>query len=449
METSFDTANIKKLVLHLGIPAMLAQLFNILYSITDRIFVGHIPEAGKLALAGIGVCAPALTVITGFASLVGIGGVAVMSISLGKREEKRAQAAVNNAFLLLCILSVLLTTLFYAVKQPLLYLLGCSDVMYPYAAGYYEIYVAGTFAVLLGNGMNYFILGQGFPRQGMMAVVIGAVLNTVLDPVFIFFFGMGVRGAAIATVAAQIGSMLYVLFFLGGKNAALKIGFGQYSIKMSGKIASIGCMSFLIVLLDNLVVILLNMMLRKYGKEALGDQYISAAAVVQSVMVIAYFPANGLTSGCGTLYGYHYGAGNYKKLMEVFRYVLLSCFAYMLVWTLLAQSNAPLFAGLFVRDEEGIALAASFIRKYTLGLFAVSVQYAFVDGLTAMGKVKYALPLSLFRKLIYIIAILGLPMVTSLKNIFWAGTISDVVGASFTLLVFLLVIRPRVKKELI
>lgn len=448
MEKEFNTVPISRLILRLGLPAMAAQIFNILYSIIDRIFVGHIPQIGELALASIGLCAPALTAITGFASMIGVGGSAIMSLSVGKKDYKTAQQAVNNAFLMLCTLSCILTFIVILFRRPLLYLLGCSDTMYPYASKYFSIYLLGTIFVLLGSGMNLFVLGQGFARQGMIAVTLGAVVNIILDPVLIYYCNLGVTGAALATIIAQFVTMIYVLLFLQRPTTPYKIKFGDYKLQIMLRIITIGCMSFFIIFLDNLIIIVLNSMLRKYGGAELGDQYIACAAIVQGFMTIAYCPANGITSGCGTLYSFHYGAGNYKKLMQIFRGVLILCALYMGLLSIFAQISPQTFVRLFTQDEAYIMITSSFIKKYTLGLTAVAVQYAFVDGLTAMGKVSYAIPLSWFRKILYMLAVILLPMFLPLENIFWCGTISDIAGASFTLLIFFTIVKKKLSSEL-
>ncbi len=447
MEKEFDTIPISRLVIRLGVPAMLAQLFNILYSIADRIFVGNIEGVGELALAGIGICAPAVTAITAFSFMVGIGGSALMSISMGRGDRRTASQAINNALVMLIAIGVLLTALLLLFKRDILYFLGCSDNMYPYAVSYFTIYVSGTCASLISMGMNQFILAQGYARAGMVSVVMGALLNLVLDPLFIFVFDMGISGAAFATVISQIMSMLFVLLFLARKSIPVHIGIGDYSLKVIGKILSIGSMSFLITILDNLIIILLNINLRKYGG-IMGDKYIACAAVVQSFMVIVFCPAQGITTGCSTLYGYHYGAGNFKKAMEVFKYVFLLCAAYIGVLLICSQTVPYIFVRLFVSDRESIALASDFVSKYTFGMLGVAVQYAVVDGLTAMGRVKYAFPLSVFRKLLYTLCIFVLPLVTDLENIFYAGTISDVLGSLFTLVVFFAFVRPKLKAEM-
>lgn len=447
MEHEFDQIPISKLVLRLGIPAMCAQFFNILYSIVDRAFVGHIAADGDIALASIGICAPVLTAITAFSSLVGIGGASVMSISIGKKDYKNARLAMNNAILLLLCLSAILTVLSLISVKPLLYALGCSDIMYPYASGYFKIYVTGTAAVLCGTGMNQFILAFGNAKRGMLTVMIGAIVNTILDPIFIYVFHMGIRGAAVATVIAQFCVLLYVLFFLFSDKPAFKLSYSHLNYPIVRQILTIGSLPFFIMLFDNLLVISLNFTLRKYGGNIMGDRYISCAAVVQSFMVLVFYPAQGITAGCGTLYSYHYGAGHYDKVMQVFRYVFYLCAGYMLLLCVAAQLIPETFAYIFIQDETAVILAASCIRKYTLGLLGVAIQYAIVDGLTAMGQIRFALPISFFRKILYIICVFLFPFFCSLENVFYAETISDIAGASVTVIVFITMIIPKFRLD--
>ena len=445
MEYNFDTTPVKKLVWKLGVPAMLAQLFNILYSIVDRIYIGHMASGAEIALASIGVCSPAFTAITGFASLVGVGGAALMSISMGEKNHDAAQQSMNNSLLLLIICSVAVTAALLVFKRPFLYLLGCSDAMYPDANVYFTIYSLGTGAVLCGTGLNRFIMGQGYARQGMMSIVIGALLNIALDPVFIYAFHMGVAGAALATVISQFGVLIYVLIVLNRSSVPVRIGFGQYSTAVCLKILSIGSMPFIIIVLDNLLIILLNAMLRKYGG-SLGDQYISYAAVVQSVMVVAICPAEGLTSGCSTLFSYYYGSGSYSRIIDSFRYVLLYTGLYLGILTLAIAVVPEVFVHLFLNNPDAIAQTAVFARRYCIGFAFVAIQFSFVDGFTAMGMVKEAIPISFFRKSLYVIAILLLPHFLPLEYIFYACPISDCVGSIFTLVMYLLILKKRLAR---
>ena len=452
MEPSLSTARlleqhtVRHLVLRLGIPAMFGQFFNILYSIVDRIFVGQIPETGGLALAAIGVCAPALTAITAFAYMVGIGGASAMSISLGQKDPERARAILGNALLLLLGISAAVTISLLLFRRPVLYLLGCSDVMFPYAQSYFTIYLCGTVASLCSVGLNQFLLAQGYARQGMISVVIGAGVNLLLDPLLIFGLDMGVTGAAIATVTAQTCMAVYVIFQLRRRDMPVRLGLHPWQSALCRRIVTIGSMSFLITILDNLIIILLNIVLRKYGGAVQGDRLITCATVVQSFLTIVFCPAQGITTGCGTIFSYHYGARNFPKIRQAFAYMFALCALYIGLMQLSVQLFPQVFAGLFLQDSSLHTLAASALRLYTFALIGVAVQYALVDGLTAMGLIRYALPLSVFRKLVYLVCIFVLPHLLDIQYIFLAGTISDAIGASFSLLLFFSYILPRLRE---
>jgi Na+-driven multidrug efflux pump len=296
--------------------------------------------------------------------------------------------------------------------------------------------------------MNQFVLALGKAKRGMVAVIIGAIINTILDPVFIYTLGLGIQGAAIATVIAQFCVFIFVFSFLCSNKADYKLSISRIHFHTAKKILTIGSLPFFIILFDNLLVISLNFVLRKYGGAIMGDKYISCAAVVQSFMVLVFYPAQGISTGCGTLYSYHYGAGNYKKIIQVFRNVFLLCASYMIVLCIAAQIIPETFARIFVQDAEIVILSASCIRKYTLGLLGVAVQYAIVDGLTAMGQIAFAMPISFFRKILYIICVFLFPIFSELENVFYSETISDIIGASVTISVFIFLIMPKLRKKI-
>lgn len=448
-EKLLEENSVRSLIFRLGIPAMFGQFFNMLYSIVDRIFVGQIPENGGIALASIGVCAPALTAVTAFAYMVGIGGASSMSISLGQKNEKRANEVLGNAIFLLLSISLLLTVVLLLVRRPLLYLLGCSEAMYPYAETYFTIYICGTVASLCGVGLNQFLLAQGYSKQGMLSVVIGAAANVILDPLLISVFHMGVAGAAVATVISQCCMAVYVIWQLRSPKMPVRLRFYKLKRELCQRILSIGSMSFLITLLDNMIIILLNVILRKYGGISRGDELITCATVVQSFMTIVSCPAQGITSGCGTIFSYHYGAVHYNKIRQAFLGVFLLCGGYIGLLWIGVQAFPQVFTGLFLQDSSLSQQAAVCLRMYTMALIGVAVQYALVDGLTAMGKVRFAFPLSVFRKLVYVICIFVIPLITDVSFVFLAGTISDVIGAIFSAALFFSVVIPKLKKELL
>lgn len=438
---------VRSLVLRLGVPAMIGQVFNLLYSIVDRIFVGRIPGTGEQALAAIGICAPALTAITAFAYMVGIGGASLMSISLGQGDQRRAEQALGNAFWLLVGIAAAVTAALLPLRRPLLYLLGCSDVLFPYADAYFTVYLLGTLASLLGVGMNQFLLAQGYARQGMIAVVLGALTNVILDPVLIFGLHLGVQGAAAATVVSQCAMAVYVLFRLCRPRMPVRLRRHRLQPDLCRRIVAIGSMSFLITLLDNLIIILLNIVLRRYGG-AQGDAWITCATVVQSFLTIVFCPSQGITTGCGTLFSYNYGAGREKNVRQAFLWVFVLCGVYIGLMELAVQLTPAWFAGLFLQDASLLQMASACLRRYTLALFGVAVQYALVDGLTAMGKVRFAFPLSVFRKLVYIGCLFVLPRLGGVAAVFYAGSISDLIGAAFSAVAFFAVVWPCLRREI-
>ena len=447
-EELLEGTSVRRLVVRLGLPAMFGQFFNILYNIVDRIFVGNIPDVGDISLASIGVCAPALTAVSAFAFMVGIGGASYMSISLGEKNRQRAKDTIGSAVIMLLVISAIVTATLILCREKVLYLLGCSAKMYPYAEAYFTIYVCGTFAALLGSGLNQFILAQGYAKEGMISVVIGAVLNVVLDPILIFKLDMGISGAAWGTVISQLCMMCYVIWFLRKKDVPIRLCLCKVRSKIVLKILSIGTMPFMITLLDNFIIMLLNASLRKYGGNIEGDMLITCAAVVQSFMTIVFCPAQGITTGCGTVFSFNYGAKNYKKIRQAFFYVFILCGIYIGALEIAVQIFSKGFASFFLRNGALIDLAGNCLRMYTLALLGVAVQYALVDSLTSMGKIKYALPLSLFRKIVYIVCIFVLPLCFDIQHIFYAGTISDAIGATFSILVFFFVINPKLKRDM-
>ncbi len=447
-EKLLEDTPIRTLVFRFGIPAMFGQFFNILYSIVDRIYVGQIPGVGETALAGIGVCAPALTAVSAFAYMVGIGGASSMSVYLGQKEEKRAKAILGNAVFLLFFIAVAVTCILLFARKPLLYLLGCSDAIYPYAETYFTIYICGTLFALLGIGLNHFVLAQGFARQGMIAVALGAIINVILDPILIFKADMGIAGAATATVISQCCMAIFVISRLCSKKMPIRFHFCKPQKSLCKRIVTVGSMSFLITILDNLIIIFLNVVLRKYGGSAYGDQLITCATVIQSFLTIVFCPAQGITSGCTSIFGYHFGARHYRKLCQTFAYVFLLCGVYIGILQVAVQLRPQLFASLFLQNTALIQLASASLRMYTFGLLGVAVQYALVDGLTATGNIRLAFPLSIFRKLLYLACIFVLPMVTDIRYVVYAGSISDIAGAIFSVVMFFCMVLPKLKRKM-
>ena len=290
MENDLGRDPIRRLVLRIAIPSMLAQFVSVLYSVVDRMYIGNIPEVGNLALAGAGVCGPIVTMIGSVAFLVGVGGSPLVSIRMGAGDNEGAKRILANCFVLLVGLAAALMALAYATRRPVLLLFGASEASLPYAETYYSVYLTGTVFALLSTGMNQFIICQGFAKKGMLSVMLGAVLNIVLDPVFIFVLDMGVAGAAVATVLSQLASCIFVLVFLFGRQPPIRITFGGYSARIMGRVMATGFTPFIIIAFDNVMIIALNSLLQKYGGAGQGDLLVAAATIAQSFMLVVTMP---------------------------------------------------------------------------------------------------------------------------------------------------------------
>lgn len=435
LENDLGRDPVRSLVLRIAIPSLLAQFVSVLYSIVDRIYIGNIPEIGSLALAGAGVCGPAVTLIASFAFLVGIGGAPLVSMRMGGGRTEEARTILANCFMLLCAISLALTAGALAFRRPLLVLFGASPDTLPYAMDYFTIYVCGTLFALLSTGMNQFIICQGFAKKGMISVMLGAVLNIVLDPLFIFVLNMGVRGAAIATVISQFGSCLYVLCFLFSKVPPVRITFGGYRAKILGRVVLMGLAPFLMYAIDSVMIISLNAVLQSKGGAA-GDQLVAAATICQSFMLVVTMPMGGITGGTQTILGYNFGAGRPDRIQEAEKWIVTLCLIYTGVLFLIGQFCAVPFTRVFTPDAAVSSLAVQAIRISTMGIIPLAVQFAVVDAFTGMGMVQYSLPLSLQRKVVYFIALFTLPGLLGVNAAFLAEAVSDLIPPVVSTLVY-------------
>lgn len=419
---------IGRLVLRIAIPSMLAQFVNVLYSIVDRMYIGNIAEVGELALAGVGVCGPVVTMVGSVASLVGIGGAPLMSIRMGEKKPEKAKEILANCFLMLCVLSVLLIVGLFPIRRQMLLFFGASEATIPYAERYFSIYLLGTVFALLSTGMSQFIICQGFAKTAMSAVILGAVLNIVLDPVFIFGFHMGVAGAAIATVLSQLASCIFVLGFLFSKRPEIAITFGGYRLSIMRKVLLLGASPFAIIALDNVMIIAMNAVLQKYGGAENGDILVTCATIAQSFMLIATMPLAGITGGTQTILSYNYGARQTARVKEAQKKIFMLGVSYMIFMTIMAWVLGPVFVKLFVKDALIGEKALWAIHVCASCIIPLGIQYEITDGFTALGQVKYALSLSLWRKLVYFVALFALPVLFTAEAAFFAEPISDIVG---------------------
>lgn len=446
-ENNLGTDKVSGLVWRIAIPSMLAQFVSVLYSIIDRMYVGNILSIGDTALAGVGVCGPIVTMIGSVAFLIGVGGSPMVGIRMGEGCIRQAEKIVANSFLMLCVAAVLLTGAVLPVRRPMLLLFGASETTYPYAEAYFIIYVSGTLFALLATGMNQFIICQGFAKEGMKSVMLGAVLNIVLDPVFIFGFGMGVRGAALATVLSQSASAAYVLHFLFGKRVPVHITFGGYDIRLMGKILVMGFTPFIIIAIDNVMIIVMNAILQKYGGADRGDALVTCNTIVQSFMLVLTMPLGGISSGTQGILSYNYGARRPDRVLEAQKYIVTLCAGFSAVMFVLARLAGPLFVSLFTKNPELSVWSCRAIRICTLSVILLGVQYAVVDGFTAMGQVQISLPLSFWRKTVYFVSVFLLPAILGVDNVFYAEPLSDILGPAVSILVYGLTIRRILRRR--
>lgn len=443
----FGKDSILVLVLKTSIPFMFAQFVNVLYSIVDRIYVGNIPVIGADALAGVGVCAPIVTLLSSFGTLFGIGGSVLFSVRLGAGDEKGARKILANSFTMMMIVSVTLTILFLLTKSYLLNWFGASEVTFSYADTYMTIYTAGTFFALLSMGMNYFITAQGFPLLGMMTTLIGAVVNIVLDPVFIFLMDMGVAGAAVATVIAQMSSCTFVLLTLRRKKMQVPLGVVKPELTVGKQIVKIGFSPFLIFATDSIIIIALNAVLQHYGGKEYGDTLVTAATIVQSYMLLITSPMLGITGGSQPLISFNYGANKPDRIRKTFFWVLMLCVCFTSVMFLISRVAPQYFVRIFTDNPEYENLAIWGIKAFTLMIVPLSFQYVIVDGLTALGMTKISLGLSLFRKSLYFAATCILPLWFAAKNAFYAEPIADGTSACLSCIIFFFIYRKYLRGE--
>ena len=433
MNTTANLGNapVRTLVLQLAIPSMTAQFVNVLYSIIDRMYIGHISENGALALAGAGICGPIVTLLTSFGTLVGIGGSITMGIRMGEKNHKKAEQVLANSFLMLSIFSVLLTVSFLLLKDKLLMLFGASGA---------------TFA-LMATGLNYFINCQGFPLVGMFTVLIGAGCNILSDPIFIFGFHMGISGAAIATVISQILSCIFAMTFLLGKKVPVKITFGQYNLKVIRKILSLGFSPFLILATDSLILIFMNTVLQKYGGVSQGDMLITCATIAQSYLLLITSPMIGISGGTQAILSYNYGARCVNRVKDAERNILGVMLIFTTIMFLLSRFIPRYFVLLFTTDPQYIRFSVWVIRTYTLMIIPLSFQYVFVDGLTALECPKTGLALSVTRKSLFVISAAVLPSFFGAKAAFFAEPVADGISSVLSTIVFLLLINRHLDKR--
>lgn len=447
--SDFSKGSVAGNILRLALPMTVAQLINVLYSVVDRMYIGRLPDAAGNALTGLGLTFPILSMVTAFANLFGMGGSPLFSMERGRGNTDKAKEILGNTFALLVGTGVVLTVVLLLIKKPLLYAFGASDTTYPYADGYLTIYLCGSVFVMISLGLNPFINAQGFGRKGMMTVLIGAVTNIVLDPLFIFVFDMGVQGAALATIISQFFSALWAFSFLRGKKAILRLEwpYVKLRLKLVWQIVSLGFSSFVMAITNSIVQVACNSTLQAFG----GDSYVGVMTILNSVREVVSTPINGMTSAGQPVIGFNYGAQEYKRVRTGIQFITVVCVVYTtLVWLLLFLFPR-FFIGLFSGEEALREAAVPAMHIYFFGFFMMSLQMAGQSAAVALGRSKQAVFFSLFRKVIIVTPLtLLLPHLFGLgvNGVFLAEPISNFIGGGACYITMLLTIwREMVRKE--
>ena len=425
---------LRKLFFTMAIPSVLAQLINVLYNIVDRIYIGHIKDIGSLALTGVGVTFPIIMVVSAFSAFAGQGGAPLASILLGAKDQEKAEKVLGSSTALLLVFSISLTLIFQILKTPLLYAFGASDNVIGFAQDYIGLYLWGTIFVMLSLGLNTFISGQGNAKTAMFSVLIGAVTNIILDPIFIFVMNMGVKGAALATVISQAFSAIWVVNFLISKKSSLKIKRENLKLDMKfvKKIGSLGCSPFIMQSTESLVLLTLNSGLQKYG----GDLYVGSMSILISVLQLIFVPVSGIAQGVQPIISYNFGAGNRERVIKTFKALLIVC----LVATMFMGGIAVLFPNFYVKmfteSEELMKLTSKMMPIFTLGMCIFGIQQSIQVTFLAMGQAKFSIFIALLRKVILLVPLaIILPRFLGVKGIYYAEPMADitsVVVASIT-----------------
>ena len=435
-ENNLGKDDITNLLIKLAIPSMLAQFVNVLYNLVDRIFISRIPEIGDLALAGVGISAPIIALITSFCYLVALGGAPLVAMRLGEDNKEKAQSTMSNCFILLLAISIIVTIVCLIIKEPMLRLFGSSVNTFQYANEYLTIYLFGTTFAIMSLGLNSFISCQGFSKVAMFSVILGAVTNIILDPIFIFTLELGVAGGALATVIAQALSCVFVVSFLLGKRTIVKLSLHGFKSKTIKKILTLGISPFLIMATEALIIIALNSVLNKYGGIN-SDNYIAAGTIIICFMQLITFPLGGITTGAQPIMSYNFGAGNFDRIKKAIKGLLLMCLIFTVSMFAIARTIPNLFVLIFTTNPITVDIAIRGIKIYTLGTIFLTTQYALVDTLTALGQAKHAVFLSMIRKIgILFVLTLILPIIWGVESTFYAEPIADIFGGILSVIVF-------------
>ena len=441
------TEPVGKLLLKLAVPTVIAQLVNMLYNIVDRIYIGHMPQTGSLALTGLGVCTPIILIVSAFAALVASGGAPRASISMGKGDMQTAEKMLGGCFSLQICISAVLTTALLIWNRDLLLAFGASEQTIGFASDYMQIYALGTVFVQLTLGMNAFITAQGFAKQGMLTVLIGAVCNIVLDPILIFVLDMGVRGAALATVLSQGVSCAWVLLFLFGKKSILKLRAKNFlqSPRLILPCVALGTATFIMQASESVISVCFNSSLARFG----GDIAVGAMTILSSVMQFALLPLQGISQGAQPILSYNFGAKNVERVKKTYRVLLVVCLSYsVLIWAFV-MGFPRVFAGIFTPDETLLAFTSRALRIYCAVLLLFGVQLACQMTFVSIGNAVCSIIVAVTRKFILLIPLIYLmPTLVSDKTmgVYLAEPVADALAVTFTAILFFFQFRKAMRK---
>ena len=445
-DNDFSQGPVWRRIMAQAIPLTVAEIVHLLYNVVDRVYIGHLSSTDSMALTGVGLIFPIVSLIAAFTSLFGTGGAPLFAIARGAQEEEKASRIQSNVFVLLVGCSLVLMALCYAFQKPVLYLFGASDASYPYAEAYLTLYLLGTPFTMLATGMNGFINAQGFPRIGMLTTMLGAILNLLLDPLFIFVFKMGVRGAAIATVISQVVSALWVLRFLTGKQALIPLRRDHMKIQIPllKKILSLGIVGFIMKGTNSLVQIVCNATLQTYG----GDLYVGIMTVVNSVREILYLPVSGITSGAQPVIGFNYGAKAYSRVRQGIKFMTIACTAYTAASWIAVLAATRFFVSIFSSDAAMLAAGPHALNIYFFGFVFMAFQSSGQASFQALGDARHAVFFSLFRKVIIVVPLtLLFPRLGfGVDGVFMAEPVSNLLGGLACFITMYLTVYRRMGK---
>ena len=445
-EERMASSSIGSLIVSMAVPSILAQLINILYSIIDRIYIGHMKDVGAAALTGVGVTFCITVFISAFSGFISNGAAPLAAIWLGKKDKEHAEKILGNSVTFLIICTVVLMAVFYKFQRPMLYMFGASDATIEYAVSYISIYLIGTIFVELALGLNAFIICQSRSRTAMLSVLIGAIANIILDPIFIFAFGLGVKGAAIATVISQALSAVWVVAFLIGPKTSIKIRKSCLKLEKGilFSIFSLGVSPFIMRATESFISIVLNHGLQTYG----GDLYVGSLTIMQSVMQVFSAPISGFTQGMAPIISYNYGAGNFVRVKEVYRYMIGICFGFMLITTVSTIVFPEWYAAFFTDDVKLIALVGKTMPVFMFGMLIFGLQNGIQPTFLALGQAKISLFIAVFRKIILLIPLaIILPHFFGVMGVYYSEPISDILSATTATILFICNIKKMLSKE--